>query len=310
MREWQPSMGLVESRCSMRAQAGEIRAGTAERYAQIFNGFWRYAVASDVFAPRDVTAELCERFLAAPTGGRYPLASTRAVRLAALRDAFDGFVETGLAVENPTANLRVSRGTALAKPCPLTPEEAVRLRLAGKLSSNDTLRPAAVALAIAGASHPEIANAVVADINLAAALVRLGSGPREREISVDDKALTALSARIAAQRRHWRHSRKPWDPMQVPLAMHRAGESYRAASVAPTVSMNLRRALDCAGVRRPGVRPQSLREYAANAVYAKTGRVEDVAAHLGIASLDSAQRLVDWEWQRRWVQVVVEGDSG
>ena len=82
--------------------------------------------------------------------------------------------------------------------------------------------------------------------------------------------------------------------------MHRPVLAYPASSVAPTVSMNLTRALQRAGVTRAGVRPRSVREFAANRTYALTGRVEDVAQLLGLASLDTAAGFLDEDWQYRW----------
>ena len=73
--------------------------------------------------------------------------------------------------------------------------------------------------------------------------------------------------------------------------MHKPAAAYRPQSVAPTVSMNLSRALRAAGITRCGARPRSLREYAANRVYSHTGRVEDVAGQLGLRSLDTALRF-------------------
>ncbi len=51
---------------------------------------------------------------------------------------------------------------------------------------------------------------------------------------------------------------------------------------------------------RPHIRPKSIREYAANELYARSERIEDVAAQLGVDSLDSAARLIDAAWQREW----------
>lgn len=82
--------------------------------------------------------------------------------------------------------------------------------------------------------------------------------------------------------------------------MHRPVLEYPASSVAPTVSMNLSRALQRAGVTRAGVRPRSVREFAANRTYALTGRVEDVADLLGLASLDTTAGFLDHSWQDRW----------
>jgi hypothetical protein len=68
--------------------------------------------------------------------------------------------------------------------------------------------------------------------------------------------------------------------------------------------MNLSRALHRAGITRAGVRPRSVREYAANNTYALTGRVEDVAQLLGLASLDTAAGFLDEDWQDRWGPIV------
>jgi len=48
------------------------------------------------------------------------------------------------------------------------------------------------------------------------------------------------------------------------------------------------------------VRPRSVREYAANALYAELGSVEQVAHRLGVDSLDATARLIDRPWQARW----------
>jgi integrase len=220
------------------------------------------------------------------------------VRLAALRSAFDALIAAEAAVENRAANVQVGRSPSDVVPHPLTPIEVERLRVAGRLNPRDTLRPACAALALTGATHMEIASTVVADFDSAGGRVCLGrTTMSERVVNLDTATSMALAARIRFVR--WAAA-AAWDPDSAPLAMHRPVGAYQADSVAPTVSMNLSRALRRAGIARPGVRPRSCREYAANAVYARTGRVEDVAAQLGIVSLDSAFRLIDPDWQRRW----------
>jgi hypothetical protein len=86
--------------------------------------------------------------------------------------------------------------------------------------------------------------------------------------------------------------------------MHRPVLEYPPNSVAAGVSVNLSRALASAGVTRKGVRPASLREYAANRTYAISGGVEEVAELLGVTSLDTAARFVDPVWQDQWGEVV------
>jgi len=73
------------------------------------------------------------------------------------------------------------------------------------------------------------------------------------------------------------------------------------------VSDNLGRALRYAGISRSGVRPKSVREYAANTVYAKTQRIEAVAEQLGLSSYDTAARLIDRSWQEMWGQTIRAG---
>lgn len=289
-----------------------MTAGTAARYLRVFEAFCRYAAASGVAGPGRATARLCERFIAAPVrGGCLPTGSTGGVRLAALRDAFEGLVEAGLAAGNPIRGLRVDREPPVVLACPLTPGEARRLLSAGRLFTTDTLRPACAALALAGATHVEVARAVVADVDPAAGCVCLGRGTgAERTIFLDAVAAAALTARVGSQRRDWRRRKQAWVPQSVPLAMYRPVSAYRAGSVAPTVSMNLSRAMMRAGITRGGVRPRSCREYAANVVYARTGRVEDVARELGMSSLDAAYRLLDWGWQQRRGQVGSDLNAG
>lgn len=284
--------------------------GTAARYGRVLEAFGRYAAARGVAAAGDVTPELCERFCGAPSlDGRGPAASTSGVRLAALRSAFDALIEAGLFTVNPASGIRVDRAASASRPCPLTPVEVDRLRAGGKLNPRDTLRPACVALALAGATHSEVAAAVAADFDRPTGGLRLGrSTHAERVVIVDGAAIAALTARVEAIQRMSRRGDTKWD--SIPLAMHRPVGEYRRDSVAPAVSMNLSRALDRAGITRAGVRPRSCREYAANVIYARSGRVEDVAQTLGVVSLDAAFRLVDPHWQQRWSSIFTRRRDG
>jgi hypothetical protein len=97
----------------------------------------------------------------------------------------------------------------------------------------------------------------------------------------------------------------------VPLALDHPVEHYSAASLSPMVASSLRRALDAAQVTRLGVSPVSIVQFAANAEYALTGRVEAVADLLGRRSLDLARRLIDPDWQVAWApQVRMHAERG
>lgn len=312
MHGWQWSVVVVESRRADRVEKGTMTSGTAARFMRVFVAFSRYALASGVADPREVSAGLCQRFVSAPKGGGcVPTGSTGRVRLSAIRSAFECLVEAGLVATNPTLGLRVSGTPSVVLPCPVTPEEAQRLLVGGRLFSTDTLRPACVALALAGATHVEVARAAVADFDPATGRVRIGSKTTSaRTISLGVAATAALTGRVGALRRECRRRKQSWVPALVPLAMYRPVSSYPASSVAPTVSMNLSRAMNRAGVTRAGVRSRSCREYAANTAYAQTRRVEDVARCLGMVSLDAADRMLDWGWQQQFGRVVNALDTG
>jgi integrase len=204
------------------------------------------------------------------------------MRLVVLRDAYRGLIEAGLCSSDPTTGLRTQRQGSELILCPLTPKEVDRLQVGCRLRTSDTLRPAVVAAALAGASHAEIAQLMVSDADLDLRFLVLGSNRSRRTVFLDSASLTALRTQMAALRKAYRRAKTGWDPALAPLAMHKPVGAYRPQSVAPTVSMNLSRAMNRAGITRPGVRPRSVREYAANRVYAQTGRVEDVTPAAGL----------------------------
>lgn len=285
-----------------------LRPSTHARYQQVFSAFCRYAEANGVVSPQGVTADLCRRFIDAPLrGGQPPCTATSRLRLTVLRSALEVMVSVSAVTANPTVDLRVRHKAPSRVPTPLTPSEVGRLTVAIRVSSCSAPWPSTCALALLGAAHGEIAAAVVSDLNEGAALLKLGQGAATRAVPIPPNLSEVLARRAAGQRESWRRRREPWDPTEVPLALGRSAESYPLNSVAPTVSQNLARALRHAGVHRPEIRPKSLRDYAANAVYARTGRIEAVAEQLGMTSFDTASRLIDRAWQQRWGEVIRAG---
>jgi hypothetical protein len=49
--------------------------------------------------------------------------------------------------------------------------------------------------------------------------------------------------------------------------------------------------------KEPGVRPASIAGWAGRRVLAETGRIDEVARRLGMASLDRTSRFIGWSWQ-------------
>ena len=301
-----PLVPPVLQHWEQRVLAGQMTPGTAGRYVRVFHSFTRYVAASGSnLAAADV--DLCRAFIAASmTGGTRPAAATSRFRLTVARDAYRGLLELGLVDADPTLDLRVDQPLQHRAPAPLIPLEATRLQAAGRLSPRDHLRPAAVELALAGGSHAEVSQVVVADLDLARDCVRLGG----RRILLDPPAASVLRARVAACRRTARRRKEPWDPATVAVALSRPLATYPATSIAPSISSSLSRAMQAAGLTRSGLRPASIREYAANRCYALEGRVESVAELLGIASLDVAHGFIDHSWQRQYGEEVRARESG
>lgn len=265
--------------------------GSAARYERVLAAFIRFATAHNIHDLSEARGALVLRFVHAPRrGGGAPASATSRFRLTVVRDAF---CSPSLAGSDPTTGLRVEQPPQTRISLPLTPTEAFRLRAAGRLAPRDHLRPAAIELALVGGAHAEIASCCVADLDLANARVRLGS----RWSDLDPFALSTLRSRTAACKGFARRSGTAWDPIGTPLALTRPLAAYPATSIAPSISSSLSRAMTAAGITRDGLRPASIREYAANRVYAITGRVEDVAELLGLRSLDHAMGFVDDEWQ-------------
>lgn len=277
-----------------RETAGQMTAGTVARYERVFAAFERFAVAHGCGDLTTVDRQLCARFVYAPQRtGEPPAASSSRFRLTVLRDAYTALAGPDA---NPTNGLAVAQPPQARRVVPLFPAEAARLRTAGRISPRDHLRPAAVELALLGGSHAEIAGVVIADLDLIGDRVLLGS----RWASVDAFGVATLSGRAAACRRAARRRGASWEPNRVAVALSRPLATYPATSIAPGISSSLSRALAKAGITRPGVRASSIREFAANRSYAMAGRVEEVAALLGLTSLDAAMGYVDLEWQRTY----------
>ena len=285
--------GLVLGYWVQRVERGEMAAGTAARYARIFASFRRFITARGYDTLAAVDPQTCRTFVNASRGGQPPAKSTSRLRLTVVREAFLALRLLNVASVDPTAGLRVVQPEQPRHPIPLTPAEAARLRSAGRISPRDHIRPATVELALAGGSHPEVATTVVTDVDLIDGRVRLGS----RSIDLEPFAITTLVARIASCRLMASRRGRSWNPDITSIALSRPLDAYPETSVAPSISSNLSRAMSSAGLTRPGLRPASVREYAANRRYALSERVEDVATFLGLESLDVARGFIDPAWQ-------------
>lgn len=215
---WEAALLIADSQWASAVQSKTLRASTRARYRQVLDSFVRFALAMGVTTANEVTDALCLRFLAAPLrGGEVISPSTARVRLTVLRSAFDTWIAVGAVHTNPAVALQVKQVAGSYQPRPLTPVEVTRLLMAGRTSPVDTLRPASIAMALTGATHDEIAYAVVGDLDLAVGLIRLGAPDHRRSCVLPSEGVAgALERRVRELRRTWRRRSEPWDPQQMP----------------------------------------------------------------------------------------------
>jgi len=298
-------LAIVGAYWDRRRATTEMTAGSVARYTRVLASFARFVEASGFNTLSDASTSVCKAFIrGSRTDGRPPAPATSRFRLTVVRDAYLALALSGRATNDPTAELRVPQLSQVRESAPLTPVEAARLRSSGRIAPKDHLRPTTVELALLGGSHMEIAEVVVGDLDLRGARITMGS----RSLELDAFAVATLSARVGAARNSARRTRRPWDPSTEPLALTRPLSMYPATSIAPSISSNLSRALASAGITRTGVRPASVREYAANRQYAIAG-IEAAAALLGLDSLDTTRGFICTDWQRQFAREVRLRDS-
>lgn len=261
-----------------------LAPSSLETFARIWHGFARFAqLACEVSTVADVDAAVVERFLAAPTPGhRSPSAATRQLRRSALRFLFRMLRDAGLARHDPTLDVTVPVKEARSVR-PLTTAEVERCRLAAPNTLLATREPAAWALLETGGSSAELGNVRFCDLDLSAGSVVLGfATDRERIAPLSPWAVGQLCRRIAPE------DSTSWVLVGAPSSDHN-GRRTRASELARNV---MRRA----GVTGPNVSARSVTAWAGWQVLDETGRIEDVARRLGMASLDNTAALLGYRW--------------
>lgn len=297
------------------SRAGSLSPDTAQGYTRNLNAFCSYAQAHGVYLLEDVDQQLCRNWVDAslsaasqrtrPNPGRVASGSTRRGRQTALRRAVKLWLELGLLIANPVPT-EVIPVHSSAGPSPLLPTEVAQLRLAGRASTRDTLLPAMVEAALAGASQQSIALLLVTSFDATHRMLHIPGSRQtnERDLLLAAPAVAALNARVADLARAASRSRPTFDLASTPLLVSQGLIPSRSANRPQLVASHLKRALAASHITRPGVTAGSLQGFAANARYALTNRVEDVADLLGLRSLDRAMARVDQQWQAAWADEV------
>ena len=261
--------------CGYSTDTRTVTRDTLERFV-------RFARAHGITHASAVTPQLVATFITAPGRDRRPPAvATMHQRRSVVRVAFRLYHRADPSVVDPTYDLTLpARSTLTVRP--LSDDELDVLRAVSLSTLIETRQPAIVALAEAGAVTTEIAAVSATDIDVGAGTVSL---PGARHATPRTVPLTEWGASQLARR-----SRDSTGPLT-----YRGGAAGNAAQA--SISVALRRMFTAAGFGQEiDLRLGSVRAVAGRRAFDTSGRIEDAARVLGCRSLDTAARLIGWEW--------------
>lgn len=269
------------------AELGLLSPASLEMYAAIWRGFARHAeLASGCDTLDSIDERAVRRFLGAPTRtGGSPSNATRQLRRTALRHLFRILRDAGLMDRDPSLDVvvppRRDRGVR-----PLGSDEVTRCRAAALATILSRREPLAWALAESGALLSELVDVNWSAVDTSAKALRLGgSRTAPRTVPLTPWASSQLD----------RLRTNDDSPASGVLGFpSSASSSGRRAQLTQVLQRTMRRA----GVAGPGVSPRSIAGWVGAERLERTGRIDVVAVHLGLGSLDAAAALVGLDWRR------------
>ncbi len=289
MADGTPALAGLSPSCAVEAVAAHLVAGDAvseqsfERLVELMGRFAGFvSTGHGVTDLVGVTRSMVDEFVDAPTStGETPSATVRHLRRCAVRLLFRKARQLGLVDSDPTLDLELpARRPTPARP--LTDAEVERCRAAALYLFEATRLPAAWALAEAGIRTGELAKVTVADVDLDAGVVH---APGCRSAAARTAPLTEWGAAQLGRRLR----ALPSDPVQ--LLTYEGDGSQKSKQASSCIAIT-----DCmtrAGLGPdPAVRPVSVTAWAGRKVFDETGHIDQVAARLGMRSLDRAARLI------------------
>ncbi len=289
MADGTPALAGLSPSCAVEAVAahlaakGSVSEQSFERLVELMGRFAGFVSAGHgVVDLNRTTKAMVDEFVDAPTStGTAPSATVRHLRRCAVRLLFRTARQMGLVDTDPTLDLELPpRRPPAARP--LTDAEVERCRAASLYLFEATRLPAAWALAEAGIRTGELAKVTQGDVDLELGVVH-SPGCRSavaRTVPLTDWGAAQVGRRLRAL---------PADPTR-PLTYEGDGsdKSKQAASCIAITDCMTRAGLGA----DPAVRPVSVTAWAGRKVFEETGRIDRVAARLGMRSLDRTARLI------------------
>jgi integrase/recombinase XerC len=188
-------------------------------------------------------------------------------------------------VGDPTLDVRLAPRTQLATR-PLSDEEVSICRAASAWRLNDRRRAAAWALGEATCRSVEVGQITRADVDLGGRRVWIHGG----QTTSDRWGHLTEWGCIQLERRLSSIGRAAGQPV-----VYEGDDGPATGQISACIAV--RDVLIRAGLgKEPGVRPASVAGWAGRQILCETGRIDEVARRLGMASLDRAARFIDWSW--------------
>jgi site-specific recombinase XerD len=271
---------MVEAVLAHAAATGELAPSTLAEFTDVMGRFARFierglriSGVSAIGEPQ-VQAFVSSR----QVDGRPPSLSRMHNRRTVCRYLFRTAISLGLCDSDPTARLELPPRTPVPAR-PLTDDEMAACRSRALFHPADLLHPVAWALAEATARTYEIARVLVGDVDLQSGTVRLGGSPRTdaRAVAFTEWGLTQVNRRLSAGGNALDDRLFPVRSRKVPRA---------------SASMAVIEVLRVAGIKASDVRPISVVGWRGARAYTEGASIEEVAALLGLTSLDRTAVLI------------------
>lgn len=304
-------MDLAKAEWSRQSVEGQISTGTVGTHSAHLNKLVKFATARGADLVCDLSTNLLLDWMNAAnayTGAPVP-ESTRHARKAVASSFFHTCFRLGVTDQNPAQALP-ARPSLRRYVHPFAPEQVDLLKTQAAARYNATKGPAALALVLLGCSSGEVGSIRARDIHLSEMLVDAhGGGNRyaQRWLPIDDPwAFDQLAARL---RRLAEKYPVDWQDRYVAYTPT-GGKPDDPRRRASATSMTVGKIIERAGLKVNGVtRVASITEYVARRVFLETGRVEQVAARLGLSKLDDAAHICGYDWQTETRQPGPGGDA-
>lgn len=288
---------------------GRVSDATITAYEDVTRTLVTYVTAVGCELVCDISSDLLWQWVNSPATGvraaAYPSETIRRLRRSTAVAVYRTWFRLGVTERNLGASLPT------IPPVPrvvsaFTPDSIQALKDLADYDVKDATyeigharTPSCLALTLVGAQPGEVGAIRVRDVDQLGKAVFLHSGGtryRERWVPIDDD----WAWQVIVDRLAYLHRRYPGNPDAL-LAYRphdpAAVDDFKARSAA--TSMTLTKLIRAAGVSAPDGRTRvaGINEYVAVRIFAEFGRVETVAARLGLGRLDVAAHLVGYDWQ-------------